>query len=78
MTKQIDIKQLIPFMKDGYVAMDENKSWIWFNKKPRFVDGSTIWLNSVQGGSFNSLDAFSIKPVSDWTKSLIKVENKDE
>ena len=73
MTKQIDIQELIPFMKDGWVAMDEIKSWIWFEKKPRLVDGSTIWLNSVQGGSFNSLDGFNIKPVSDWTKSLIKV-----
>ena len=78
MTKQIDIKELIPYLKQGWVAMDENKSWIWFKKKPRLVDGSDIWLTSVQGGGFNSLDAFSIKPAEDWTKSLIKVENKDE
>lgn len=80
MTKQIDIKELIPFMKDGWVAMDEDGEWHWWQNEPerklkdkRFYsywwefDGSIVCLSSV----------FDIEPVSDWTKSLIKVENED-
>ena len=32
--KQITIDDLIPFLKKGWVAMDENGTWSWFGSKP--------------------------------------------
>jgi hypothetical protein len=76
MTKQIDIKELIPFMKDGWVAMDEDGEWQWWQNEPerklthKYVysywwgpNGSMVCLSRV----------FDIAPVSDWTKSLIRI-----
>lgn len=74
MTMQIDIKELIPFMKDGWVAMEEWERWYWYDEKPFIEDG--IWV--FEGCSCANLDAFNIKPVKNWRESLIKVENKDE
>lgn len=75
MTKQIDIQELIPFMKDGWVAMDKNKKWWFFEKKPEAT--TNVWLSSGYVEEYlNSI--FDIAPADDWTKSLIKVENKDE
>ena len=92
MTKQIDIKQLIPFMKDGWVAMDNDGDWYWHEEEP-FTEyeeelNRGCWYND---GQFHSLKAFNIAPVEDWTKSLIRIdesqnnlcitdelENKDE
>ena len=73
MTKQIDIKKLIPFMKDGWVAMEEDGEWYWYDEIPFIEDG--IWV--FEGSSCASLGAFNIAPSEDWTKSLIKVENKE-
>lgn len=72
MTMQIDIKELIPFMKDGWVAMNPNRIWYWYAKQP--IQAKTTWM----GVDKSSLGALNIKPVNDWTKSLIKLENKDE
>lgn len=74
MTKQIDIQELIPFMKDGWVAMEECERWYWYDEKPFIEDKRWVF----EGSSCASLDAFNIIPVEDWTKSLIKVENKDD
>lgn len=69
MTKQIDIQELIPFMKGGYVAMEEDEIWFWYDEIPFIEDG--MWV--FEGSSCASLGAFNIKPAEDWTKSLIKV-----
>lgn len=75
MTKEIDIKELIPFMKKGWVAMDKDETWLYFTNKPIKYD--QYW--KPRKNWFIHLNVlFKIKPVVDWTKSLIKVENKDE
>lgn len=74
MTKQIDIQELIPYLKDGWVAMDKNGYWVWFSDKP-FIEDRDNWL--VSDGMFEPLTAFNIKPVENWEKSLIKVENNN-
>ena len=72
MTKQIDIKELIPFIKDGWVAMDKCGEWYWHATKPeRF----RICWDSEYSVCLN--DIFDIAPADDWTKSLIKVEGGD-
>lgn len=77
MTKQIDIKELIPFMKDGWIAMDKDGEWYWFEQKPSICDGN-MWARQNLSDFENVSEIFYIAPAEDWTKSLIKVENKDE
>jgi hypothetical protein len=77
MTKQIDIKELIPFMRKGYVTMDKSGEWVWWEKKPVKDKYADIWVKrKALVGAWVFLNSlFNIAPVSDWTKSLIKVEN---
>ena len=69
--KQIDIKELIPFMKGGYVAMDSSGDWYWYHNKPLRELYGREWLGVATCLS----TIFDIKTVSDCTQSLIKVEN---
>lgn len=61
----IDIKVLLPLMKKGYVAMDEDKRWYWYPKKPRKA------LDEWIGISF-TLSAFNLKPAENWENSLME------
>lgn len=70
---QINIQDIIPFMKPGWVAMDNSGQWWWYSEKP-FIIGGEQWhteVNSSTGMIDN--DVFDIAPADDWTKSLIKV-----
>lgn len=80
MTKQIDIQELIPFMKDGYVFMEKNGDWKFSKTKPQIIgvrclDG--VFCKCWDRG-YDLEQAFNIAPVEDWTKSLIKVGDNDE
>ena len=75
MTKQIDIKELIPKMKPGYVACDEDGSWYWYSDTPERIDKMRAWISCL--GICECLsNIFDIAPAKDWTKSLIKVGEK--
>lgn len=79
--KQIDIQELIPFMKKGWVAMDKDGYWYWFEEEPHCDIEEEIWmLHCCQSPIHEEICLpvcmSTIKPVKDWTKSLIKVENK--
>jgi len=69
----INIQDIIPFMKDGWVAMDEDGLWCWFEKKPHTE-------SSITGGYWQSnaceciTECFDIAPADDWTKSLICIK----
>ena len=67
-----NIQDIVPFMKDGWVAMDETGDWWWYSEKP-FI-GIKQW--HTEATSYTGMidnDVFSIAPAEDWTKSLIKV-----
>ena len=72
----INIQDIIPFMKDGWVAMDKNGSWVWFEQKPicRPVLYD-IWR--IDDGLICPLHCFDIAPADDWTKSLIRIKGKN-
>ena len=70
----INIQDIIPFMKEGWVAMDANKIWVWYSCKPIVSKRRKLFL--VTQGEMTPLDCFDIAPVDDWTKSLIKVGGK--
>ena len=71
----INIQDITPFMKPGWVACDSDNNWIWFEKEPDLC--RTYWANSdVFNSSHRLLDCFDIAPADDWTKSLQKVGGK--
>ena len=61
----IDIEVLLPFMKKGWVAMDYNKNWCWYEVKPE--RRSAVW--TAEKPAFY-LSAFNIKPAENWEDSL--------
>ena len=63
----IDIKVLFPLLKKGYVAMDEDKNWYWYSKKPE--QGYYEWSQIEYS---ESLSAFNIKPADNWEESLME------
>ena len=72
MSKKIKIQEIIPFLKDGWVAMDEKGAWTWFSSTPILcpkgyapLEGNVLLLNWC----------FDIEQVDDWKSSLIRVEN---
>ena len=71
----INIQDIIPFMKPGWVAMDEDGSWCWYEKEPHIE--SSIVVGYWQSNACEWIPAcFDITPANDWTKSLIKVGGK--
>ena len=72
--KQITIYDLLPLLRNGWVAMDEDRGWWWFEKKPCIEDNE--WWNVA--GILIGLYHFNIKSFyGDWKDSLIKVEHKE-
>lgn len=76
---QINIQDIIPFMKPGWVAMDEDGEWHWWQNKPEQrlkgsgyfsywweLDGYMVCLSTI----------YDIAPADDWTQSLQKVGGK--
>ena len=55
----------------GYMAMDQDCGYFYYNTKPKFDIKKEEWNydNICSGLSY----IFNIEPVEDWTKSLIEV-----
>lgn len=73
----INIQDILPFMKEGWVAMDKSNQWFWYNEKPVIKNESVQW--SPQKKHINIevdllSEAFDIAPADDWEKSLIQVK----
>ena len=63
----IDIEVLKPLLKKGYVAMDKDGYWYWYDEKP-YARQSSWGYNSL----CEHLDVFNIKPVENWENSLME------
>ena len=78
----IKIEQLLPFMKDGWVAMDWNGDWHWFIRKPYIPakEGTVCWaMRKTSPYNVASLNrCLDIAPADDWEKSLIRVKGEKE
>lgn len=73
----INIQDIIPFMRKGWVAMDGNCKWGWYDKKPFISKRLLQWVSADNGENYEMLNIpFDIAPADDWTKSLIKVDEK--
>ena len=77
--KQITIYDLLPLLKSGWVAMDEDGTWCWFKSKPSM--GNCGWCSLDYEYSLICLD-YCFKKLApfdgSWKDSLIKVEHKEE
>lgn len=62
----IDIKVLKPFLKKGWVAMDKDGDWYWYDKKPYALN----WFVWRYTSTYIPLSSFNIKPVENWKESL--------
>ena len=71
----INIQDIIPFMKKGWVAMDKDGEWCWFEEKPTIVFND-MWVRTNPCDFQRLRIIFDIAPADDWTKSLIKVGGK--
>lgn len=69
----INIQEIIPYMKDGWVAMDEEGKWYWYEEKPVFDKELQQWI-PVYGISEMLNVTFDIAPADECTKSLIQVK----
>lgn len=53
----------------GYLAMDSDGNWNWFENEP-FVHKSNTWfINRLEEGRFQKADGIT-SPQDDWTKTL--------
>ena len=64
-SEPIDIKVLLPLLKKGWVAMDKDGAWCWYEKKPEIHQD--LWRNSFL---YIFLSCFNIKPAENWMDSL--------
>ena len=76
MSKTITIDELIPLLKKGWVAMDEDGVWGWYSTRPH-TEGSIrerFWLGNKDRGS-SMFFCFKIKRFKgDWKESLRRVK----
>ena len=69
-------EKVAPHMKKGWVAMDRDYTYKFYKYKPKRNDILGQWRCRY---SYTILDRmFTIKPVEDWTKSLIEVGGKND
>lgn len=71
--KQITIYDLLPLIKPGFVAMDADDKWWWYETEP-YIRNEWRWGNSnfrLDEVELNQI--FNIKPFEgDWRDSLMK------
>lgn len=74
MSKTITIDELLPLLKSGWVAMDYNRSWWFYNTKP--IKCSSAWFGSKRIAEGDKLSySFNIAPFDgDWKDSLRRVK----
>ena len=72
------IQELLPLLRPGFVAMEKNGIWYWYEHEP-VPDNIGIWMFD---GDLYELSAFNIERFEgDWKDSLMEcgnhIANKD-
>ena len=66
----IDITVLLPLLKKGWVAMDEDGDWYYFTNKPYANLKAMDWRsNDIE---YWKIRLFNLKPATDWKNSLME------
>lgn len=71
----INIQDIAPFMKDGFVFMERDGTWEYNQTEPKIIKNPVRNYKCWDRG-FRLDEFFDIAPADDWTKSLIKVGRK--
>lgn len=68
----IKIDDLIPLIRPGWIAMDEDGTWCWFTEEPKKLKSS--WYS--EHFCYLSYESYlkEIEPAEDWANSLRKVD----
>ena len=61
----IDIEVLKPLLRKGWVAMDKDGAWYWYEKNPEIHQD--VWKSNYR---YIFLYCFNIKPAENWEESL--------
>lgn len=73
-----NVEDFVLFFKSGYLTMDRNGTWVWWEKEPTCELTNDIWIKPHADNS-KWMQLSNITPVEDWRKSLIKIgEVEDE
>lgn len=64
-------RNVAPYMRHGWIAMDEDEEWFWYEDKPREVGDK--WLGDGYILLTGLLEFFEVKPLTDWTQSCFEV-----
>lgn len=76
-SKPMEIKTLYPFIKNNYwVAMDSNGVYKSFSKKPTIDTDKKCWIADISDEDVTPLSMFKLKPVEDWSKSLVQIDHE--
>ena len=65
----IDIRALLPFLKKGWVAMDKDGEWFWYECKPS--KEMSFW-DSNEGRFEDMFFPINLKPADNWEESLME------
>lgn len=70
---QIKIQDLLPLLKPGFVAMDEDGSWCWYTFRASHNDFSWGFNANLMDEYICLSDMFDIAPFEgDWKDSLME------
>ena len=73
---QITIYELLPLLRPGWVAMEKNGIWYWYDREP-VQSNMGIWM-SLSDDDIYELGAFNIAAFDgDWKDSLIECGKQD-
>ena len=70
----ININNITPLLKSGYVAMDKNGDWCWYEEEPHISDVGSYWTAKCACETFKDFGCLrEVEPAEDWKQSLIKI-----
>lgn len=76
---QITIYELLPLLRPGYVAMDADNTWWWYDVKPNVnaEEPPLQWYGVGRRDAISLSDLFDIEPFEwHWTDSRMKCGEK--
>ena len=72
----INIQDIIPFLKEGFVFMERDGTWEYNQTEPKIITNPVRNYKCWDRG-FRLDEFFDIAPADDWTKSLICIKGKN-
>lgn len=75
MSLTVDIIEVKPHLKPGWVAFDKkNKKWCWYKHKPHCAERIGLWMRDEIEHPWCDLSCIDIDEPEDWTQSLMEIK----